>query len=125
MAWEFSHPIPQSTIDLMKARSTGGVVGGGGGSMLGAAGFNDHNSRFCHLTFVCRNKGVIHGLAGFFESVLYEQQFDGSEKVELSILPEAMDAKSKDMVSWFPIFFPMQVSTYFCDERERLFFFRG
>jgi type II protein arginine methyltransferase len=108
-AWEFSHPIPESTIKVIEARRSGGVVGGGGGSMLGAAGANDHNSRYCHLIFVCRTRGTIHGLAGYFESVLYESQVGQKEKVEISTLPEMIDLKSKDMISWFPIFFPIKV----------------
>ena len=111
-AWEFSHPIPETSLDAIKARRSGGVVGGGGGSMAGAAGANDHNSRYCHLTFVCRTSGVIHGLAGYFESTLYESKVEGNrgEKVEISTHPERIDRKSKDMISWFPIFFPLQVS---------------
>lgn len=110
-AWEFSHPIPKSTLAAVEARRSGGVVGGGGGSMAGAAGANDHNSRFCHLTFVCRTRGVTHGLAGYFESTLYESQMKETrgEKVEISTHPERIDQKSKDMISWFPIFFPLQV----------------
>lgn len=90
-------------------------MGGGGGSMAGAAGANDHNSRFCHLTFVCRTRGVTHGLAGYFESTLYESQVKETlgKKVEISIHPERIDQKSKDMISWFPIFFPLKVSTHF------------
>jgi protein arginine N-methyltransferase 5 len=111
-AWEFVHPIPEDTLKGIEARRSGGVVGGGGGSMAGAAGANDHNSRFCHLTFVCRNRGVVHGLAGYFESTLYESQLDinRGEKVEISTHPERIDYKSKDMISWFPIFFPIKVS---------------
>ena len=111
-AWEFSHPIPESTLAAVQARRSGGVVGGGGGSMAGAAGANDHNSRYCHVTFVCRARGVIHGLAGYFESTLYESRLDEhkGEKVEISTHPERIDAKSKDMISWFPIFFPLKVS---------------
>jgi hypothetical protein len=50
----------------------------------------------------------VNGLAGYFEAVLY----DGGEqgKVELSTRPDTIDAKSKDMISWFPIFFPVKVS---------------
>lgn len=111
-AWEFVHPIPEDTLKSIEARRSGGVVGGGGGSMAGAAGANDHNSRFCHLTFVCHARGVIHGLAGYFESTLYESQVEEhkGEKVEISTHPERIDQKSKDMISWFPIFFPLRVS---------------
>lgn len=120
-AWEFSHPIPASTLQGVEARRSGGVVGGGGGSMAGAAGANDHNSRFCHLTFHCRTRGVTHGLAGYFESTLYESQVEETlgEKVEISTHPERIDEKSKDMISWFPIFFPLNVSV-FVQSRKRL-----
>ncbi|KAH7143690.1 protein arginine N-methyltransferase [Dactylonectria macrodidyma] len=119
-AWEFSHPIPDSTLAAVEARRSGGVVGGGGGSMSGAAGANDHNSRYCHLTFVCRTRGVIHGLAGYFESTLYESQLEEikGEKVEISTHPERIDKKSKDMISWFPIFFPLKKPLYFPADTE-------
>lgn len=108
-AWEFVHPLPDTTMQMIEARRSGGVVGGGGGSMAGGVGANDHNSRHCHLTFVCRDRGVIHGLAGYFESVLYRPRVEGKELVEISILPDNIDRKSKDMISWFPIFFPLKV----------------
>ncbi|KAK5631446.1 hypothetical protein RRF57_007160 [Xylaria bambusicola] len=123
-AWEFAHPLPQSTMDAVATRRSGGVVGGGGGSMAGGVGANDHNARECHLTFVCRSRGVIHGLAGYFEAVLYESQIKGEDEngdkpmVELSTLPEAIDRKSKDMVSWFPIFFPLKQPLYFPSDSE-------
>jgi protein arginine N-methyltransferase 5 len=119
-AWEFAHPVPEPTLQSMEARRSGGVVGGGGGSMAGAAGANDHNSRFCHLTFVCRTRGVTHGLAGYFESTLYESQVEETkgEKVEISIHPERIDQKSKDMISWFPIFFPLKQPLYFPADTE-------
>ncbi|KAI0401523.1 methyltransferase-like protein [Xylaria palmicola] len=123
-AWEFAHPLPQSTMDAVAARRAGGVVGGGGGSMAGGVGANDHNARECHLTFVCRSRGVVHGLAGYFEAVLYESQVieaggdGGRPRVELSTLPEMIDRKSKDMVSWFPIFFPLKQPLYFPSDSE-------
>ncbi|XXG97409.1 hypothetical protein Hte_003710 [Hypoxylon texense] len=122
-AWEFAHPLPRATLAAVEARRAGGVAGGGGGSMAGAVGANDHNARHCHLTFVCRSRGVIHGLAGYFESVLYESASEAQEegedgKVELSILPENIDRKSKDMISWFPIFFPLKEPLYFPPDTE-------
>lgn len=107
-AWEFSHPVPEGTLQNVEARRSGGIMGGGGGSMAGAAGANDHNSRYCHVTFVCRTAGVTHGLAGYFESTLYESRLN-AQKVEISTHPERIDRKSKDMISWFPIFFPLKV----------------
>ncbi|KAI1305513.1 methyltransferase-like protein [Xylaria venustula] len=123
-AWEFAHPLPPTTMETIAARRSGGVVGGGGGSMQGGVGANDHNARECHLTFVCRSRGVIHGLAGYFEAVLYASQVeeagDDGERpmVELSTLPENIDRKSKDMVSWFPIFFPLKQPLYFPSDSE-------
>ena len=85
-AWSFSHPnrnIPaqspsHSTIS------------------------NSHNVRQTRLTFPIQNRGVCHGLAGYFETVLYGD-------VELSTNPVTVDAKSADMISWFPIYFPLKV----------------
>jgi len=58
---------------------------------------------------------MCHGLAGYFETVLY----DGSDgKVELSTNPVTMDRKSKDMISWFPIFFPLKVPIYVPENSE-------
>ncbi|KAI1374850.1 Skb1 methyltransferase [Hypoxylon crocopeplum] len=117
-AWEFAHPLPQSTLDAVEARRASGVAGGGGGSMAGAVGANDHNARHCHLTFVCGGRGVIHGLAGYFEAVLYAptgvpEEGEDNGMIELSTLPDMIDRKSKDMVSWFPIFFPLKQPLYF------------
>ncbi|KAI0395678.1 protein arginine N-methyltransferase [Xylariaceae sp. FL0594] len=122
-AWEFVHPLPKATMDTVAVRRSGGVVGGGGGSMAGGVGANDHNTRQCHLTFVCRSRGVVHGLAGYFEAVLYASQIEVDEagkapKVELSTLPDMIDQKSKDMVSWFPIFFPLKEPLYFPPDSE-------
>lgn len=63
---------------------------------------NSHNTRSVKLTFHIPHAGVLHGLAGYFEAVLY-----GS--IGLSIHPERMDKISKDMLSWFPLFFPFKV----------------
>lgn len=110
-AWEFVHPVRLPFVeDWSRDHGAKKVQRGGGGAMNLSAGLNEHNTRQCHLTFVCRPRGVIHGLAGYFESVLYKPQIEGKEPVELSILPEQIDRKSKDMISWFPIFFPLKVS---------------
>jgi protein arginine N-methyltransferase 5 len=106
-AWEFIHPLPPSTLAVAEARRGGGVSGGGGGSMSGGDGANEHNTRSARLKFVCKDRGVVNGLAGYFEAVLYDGGDAG--KVELSTRPDTIDAKSKDMISWFPIFFPLQV----------------
>ncbi len=106
-AWEFVHPLPTSTLTVAEARRGGGVSGGGGGSMSGGDGANEHNVRSTRLKFVCKDRGVVNGIAGYFEAVLYDGGDDG--KVELSTRPDTIDAKSKDMISWFPIYFPLKV----------------
>lgn len=107
-AWEFSHPLPSATLAVAEARRGGGVSGGGGGSMSGGDGANEHNARYSRTKFICKDRGVVNGLAGYFEAVLYDG--DESGKVELSTRPDTIDEKSKDMISWFPIFFPLKVN---------------
>lgn len=63
---------------------------------------NSHNTRAAKLTFHIPHGGALHGLAGYFEAVLYGH-------VGLSIHPHRMDKISKDMLSWFPLFFPFKV----------------
>jgi len=110
-AWEFVHPVRLPfEEDWRDDKGPIKVQRGGSGAIHLSAGLNEHNTRHCHLTFVCRARGIIHGLAGYFESVLYKPQVEGKEPVELSTLPEEIDRKSKDMISWFPIFFPLKVS---------------
>ena len=60
---------------------------------------NYHNTRYSKVTFNITNSGMLHGIAGYFESVLYKD-------VIMSIVP---DAHSEEMFSWFPIFFPLKV----------------
>ncbi|KAK0634657.1 PRMT5 arginine-N-methyltransferase-domain-containing protein [Bombardia bombarda] len=119
-AWEFVHPVEVSRADDFAAEHGRAkkYCTVGGGAMTGSSGTNDHNARHCHLTFVCRTRGVVHGLAGFFESVLYAPQVQGKEPVEISILPDQIDRKSKDMISWFPIFFPLKQPLYFPQDAE-------
>ena len=70
---------------------------------------NDHNTRDCKISFHSHEQGVCHGIAGYFETVLYASS---TAKVELSTNPVTMEEKSKDMISWFPIFFPLKVRFY-------------
>lgn len=56
------------------------------------------NTRFKTLQFRIRQNGVLHGFAGYFETVLYKE-------VMLSINPAT---HSPGMFSWFPIFFPIR-----------------
>lgn len=109
-AWEFVHPLPPSTLAIAEARRGGGVSGGGGGSMSGGDGANEHNARFSRNKFICKDRGVVNGLAGYFEAVLYDGGKESAgEKVELSTRPDTIQQKSKDMISWFPIYFPLKV----------------
>ena len=87
-AWSFTHG-PQKSI----AES--------GDSMV--ATLNARNRRHTRLTFRCAHRGVCHGLAGYFEAELYPG-------VSLSTNPNTMAQHSKDMISWFPFFFPLKVS---------------
>ncbi|PSN73335.1 arginine N-methyltransferas-like protein [Corynespora cassiicola Philippines] len=103
-AWEFSHPLPPAVLAQASLRRGGSAAGGGGG-FTGGDGANEHNYRACHFAFPIQQQSVCHGLGGYFETVLYS----GSEgAVELSTNPLTMDQKSKDMISWFPIFFPLK-----------------
>lgn len=63
---------------------------------------NKQNTRQAQVNFAVRDRGVCHGLAGYFEAVLYPG-------VELSIHPQTMEQKSPGMMSWFPIYFPLKV----------------
>ncbi|OJJ50908.1 hypothetical protein ASPZODRAFT_138034 [Penicilliopsis zonata CBS 506.65] len=82
-AWQFAHPnrdIPAPSHHSLS---------------------NSHNVRHTRLVFPCPDRGVCHGLAGYFETVLYKN-------VELSTNPVTMEAKSANMISWFPIYFPLK-----------------
>ena len=72
---------------------------------LPASSENTHNTRQARLNFNLRDRAVCHGLAGYFEATLYPG-------VELSTNPLNMDEKSPEMMSWFPIFFPLKVSPF-------------
>lgn len=105
-AWSFSHPLPAEQLQQSALRSGGGT---GAGGWVGGDGSNEHNARSCKLTFTSEHYGVCHGLAGYFETVLYAGK---SRTVELSTNPVTIDKKSKDMISWFPIFFPIKTPLF-------------
>ncbi|KAK0562704.1 hypothetical protein OC844_002559 [Tilletia horrida] len=65
---------------------------------------NCHNIRTASHTFHIPNAGMCHGFAGYFEAVLYGD-------VMLSTYPEG-GRGSTDMLSWFPIFFPLREPLY-------------
>ncbi|KAI9893353.1 MAG: methyltransferase protein [Vezdaea aestivalis] len=122
--WEFKHPAPSSVLRDAALRRAGGMTGGGGG-LRGGDGANEHNSRFSRVKFLCLHRGVINGLAGYFETVLYDGSAAGErnkgrvfENIELSTNPNSMDTKSKNMISWFPIFFPLKDPLYIPDNSE-------
>lgn len=56
------------------------------------------NRRFIDMSFTAKESAVVHGLAGYFDAVLYND-------IMLSILPET---HSDGMFSWFPIYFPLR-----------------
>lgn len=113
-AWSFMHPCSPSVLAQSNVRRGGSASGGGGGA-TGGDGANEHNTRFAKLSFRCNERGICHGLAGYFETVLY----DGiGGKIELSTNPVTMERKSKDMISWFPIFFPLKVPFYAPENSE-------
>ena len=89
LVWSFNHPNPSLNLQTDQKNDE-----------------NSHNSRYAHLEYECGNRGVCHGLAGYFEAVLYE---GNAGRVELSTNPLSMETKSKDMISWFPIYFPLKV----------------
>lgn len=75
---------------------------------------NRHNRRFAAQSFPCRYRGVCHGIAGYFEAVLY-QPASNAPKIELSTNPLTMSEKSPRMKSWFPLFFPLKTPLYIPD----------
>ena len=81
-AWAFSHPNPSTSEPALNT--------------------NVHNTRHCTLRFPVSHRGVCHGLAGYFEAVLYGN-------VQLSTNPSSMEELSGGMISWFPIYFPLKV----------------
>ncbi|KAI0314613.1 shk1 kinase-binding protein 1 [Amylostereum chailletii] len=92
--WEFEHPRRDAVLNE-----------------LGLPPTNSHNARSAKLTFHIPHAGVLHGLAGYFEAVLYGD-------VGLSIHPERKALVSKDMLSWFPLFFPLKDPLYLPSNSE-------
>ncbi|KAI0070415.1 PRMT5-domain-containing protein [Panus rudis PR-1116 ss-1] len=86
--WEFEHPRRDVVLNAQGLPYT-----------------NSHNTRFAKLVFHIPHASVLHGFAGYFEAVLYGN-------VGLSIHPERMDKISKDMLSWFPLYFPLKEPLY-------------
>jgi len=84
-AWSFHHPNTALPAALSASTSPS----------------NSHNARHTKITFPIPHQGTCHGLAGYFETILYPG-------VELSTNPLTMEEKSAGMISWFPIFFPFK-----------------
>lgn len=73
------------------------------------------NRRYQELAFVARESAVVHGLAGYFDAVLFDD-------VTLSINPST---HSDGMFSWFPIYFPLRTPVAVAkDEHVRVQFWR-
>ena len=102
-AWKFTHPLPASVVATTEERRSGRIKGN--------AGANSHNSRHTRLKFHCKHRGVLHGIAGYLEAVLYDGGLH-QPRVELSTRPDTIDSKSPDLLSWFPIYFPLKVSRW-------------
>ncbi|KAF7312309.1 Protein arginine N-methyltransferase [Mycena indigotica] len=92
--WEFEHPRRDAVLDQRGLPLT-----------------NSHNARSAKLNFFIPHAGVLHGLAGYFEAVLYGN-------IGLSIHPHRKDRISKDMLSWFPLFFPFKEPLYLPSNSE-------
>ncbi|KAI7692445.1 hypothetical protein KC353_g18626 [Hortaea werneckii] len=134
--WSFSHPLPPAILEQARQRGGGQIDAGG---FQGGNGSNEHNVRRTPpggLSFPIPHRGTVHGLAGYFETVLYASPSSSSQptttsnsdtsktklddwkqtrKVELSTNPLTMAHKSPDMISWFPIFFPFHTPLYIPD----------
>ncbi|KAF5377338.1 hypothetical protein D9757_008023 [Collybiopsis confluens] len=92
--WEFEHPRRNPVLNPEGLPPT-----------------NSHNTRSAKLRFCIPHAGVLHGLAGYFEAVLYGN-------IGLSIHPHRKDQISKDMLSWFPLFFPFKEALYLPSNSE-------
>lgn len=79
---------------------------------------NLHNAREASLTFTSSSGALLHGLAGYFDTILYKDvvlsKYGGAGKIRsiaktdncVGIRP---DTASEGMFSWFPIYFPFKV----------------
>lgn len=101
--WEFVHPRRDALLDSRGAAIRYDLNNAYIYIGLGLPLTNSHNTRSASLTFAIPHAGILHGFAGYFEAVLYGN-------IGLSIHPDRMHLISKDMLSWFPCFFPTKVS---------------
>lgn len=72
---------------------------------------NNHNIRSAVLNFHIPHAGTLHGFGGYFETILYGD-------ISLSIHPDTKDSKSPNMLSWFPLFFPLKEPLYMPSDSE-------
>ncbi|KIJ52640.1 hypothetical protein M422DRAFT_65066 [Sphaerobolus stellatus SS14] len=93
-AWDFIHPRRLNVLDAKGLPLT-----------------NTHNVRSANLNFYIPQAGILHGFAGYFESILYND-------VCLSIHPDTKDLLSPNMLSWFPLFFPLREPLYLPAQSE-------
>ena len=102
--WEFEHPRRDAALTEQGQIALSASFDGeeSDRTLAGLPLTNSHNVRSSKLTFHIPHAGVLHGFGGYFEAVLYGN-------VGISIHPERMDMISKDMLSWFPLYFPLQV----------------
>lgn len=75
---------------------------------------NEGNTRYRKMSWKVAESSVLHGFAGFFESVLYKSLRDGSEDT-ISINPKTF---SDGMISWFPLYFPLKNPVYLEKQSE-------
>jgi protein arginine N-methyltransferase 5 len=99
--WEFEHPRKDPVVDASGVFYLF-VIDNSEDVCQGLSFTNSHNSRSAKLRYHIPHTGILHGLAGYFEAVLYSN-------IGLSIHPRRKDKISKDMLSWFPLFFPFKV----------------
>lgn len=57
------------------------------------------NRRYTFMSFKSTDNATIHGMAGYFEAMLYKD-------IAISINPKTF---SEGMFSWFPLYFPIRV----------------
>ena len=81
--WHFHHPSDVSQLESLSPEQR-----------------QLRNKRYGRCRFDCDRAGSCHGLAGYFEAVLYPD-------VELSTVPETRDDKCPGMMSWFPLYLPL------------------
>lgn len=104
--WAFEHVKSENTNVCSEVNGLESAIGAFESSSKDDTN-NRRNARYTKLHFSCPSRGVCHGLAGYFEAVLYAGP---AGTVELSTNPLTMEDKSKDMISWFPMLFPLKVS---------------